>query len=82
MNDNWQDVFGNEVSALEIARSAEESNVTVADWLHSTYLAMFAENTEEMAENLDFEELGNQVVDEAEWSEKALEEADGWEETK
>lgn len=78
MNDNWQDVFGNEVSAIDVVREAKDSNVTVADWLHSTYLAMFAENTAEMADNIDFEELGHQVIDEAMRSEEATEEAELW----
>jgi hypothetical protein len=64
-NTEWTEYFGSEASAVDVCRAAEESNITVADYLHLMYLDMFASNPSEMAENVDFDKLGEQVTSEA-----------------
>jgi hypothetical protein len=64
-NAEWTEFFGSEASAVDVCRAAEESNIIVADYLHSMYIDMFASNPSEMAENVDFDKLGEQVTAEA-----------------
>jgi hypothetical protein len=64
MNQHWSEIFGERMTAAEIVRSAINSGITVPDYLHATYLVWHA-SVDQQDDQLDFDKLGEQVVDEA-----------------
>jgi 16S rRNA G966 N2-methylase RsmD len=57
----WNEIFGNNLTPVEIVKQAMDSNITVADWLHSSYIEMYPDSDEQ----LDFDKLGEQITDDA-----------------
>jgi hypothetical protein len=60
-NETWDEIFGHYNTAKEIVAIAENSNITVADWLHSAYIEMYGNDPE----HPDFDKLAEEVCKDA-----------------
>jgi len=58
---NWKKYFGENATAPQIIKAAEESNITLPDYLAATYVEIYGETDEQ----IDFDNMGEQVWDDA-----------------
>lgn len=69
---HWTEIFGNEATALQIMIEAENSQISIADYLETAYIEMFTNNPGEMADNIDFGKWADQLHTEALQDDKYL----------
>ena len=58
---SYQELLGNYYSAEEIIKAAEESHITIADYIHTAYLEQHGET----GEQIDFDKIAEEITRDA-----------------